>query len=199
MFRHGEYGDVVPVRPAADIDARVDQCLRGHHRRNATITRSTHVLYDAPLLCCMLCLELRDQRASWCLVNPSAQVDAPGLGLTLVATPPTARGGIARIALHLKQPSVADRDVAYCGPCERVCLEQIRVDEQYLRLGFGRLLLAAALARLPPERFSWSTTAVDDTLPARAFWASVPFPGEIGVPHYCSDMRQQRGEAPDTV
>lgn len=199
VFRDGEYGAVVPVRPAADPDALVSHCLRGHDLRIGGVTRSTHVLYNARLLRCLLCLKIGDERASWCLVNPAAQVDAPSLGLTLVATPPAVRGGIARIALHLNQPSVADLDVAYCGPCERVCLEQIRVDESYRRLGFGRLLLAAALARLSPERFCWSTTAIQDTLPARSFWASVPFPGELGVPHYCSDMRQQRGEAPDTV
>jgi GNAT superfamily N-acetyltransferase len=75
-------------------------------------------------------------------------------------------------------------------------LEQVRVDPGHSRHGYGRVLVAAALALAPA--CDWSTTAVDQTDPvARAFWAAVNWPGQLGTPAYCSDMRRAAGLSPD--
>ncbi|WP_116050811.1 hypothetical protein [Amycolatopsis palatopharyngis] len=49
-------------------------------------------------------------------------------------------------------------------------IEHVRVDPEYLRRGYGRVLVAGALARGPGYR--WSTTAVIDSAIARASGSS---------------------------
>lgn len=73
----------------------------------------------------------------------------------------------------------------------------MRVDEGYRRRGCGRLLVAAALSLAPPDRYDWSTTRVDDTPVARAFWAGVGWPGVLGSPRPCTDMDRAAGRLPD--
>lgn len=189
----GEFGQVVPVRPwtSGQLPGR---CLRGHDLSLAGVSRSWHTLYQAAEVRCELCLRLRDERASWCLIDPRQQREEPDSnGVVLVVRAPAVRGGVGRITVYMRRHSVGEVDIAACGPCRRACLEQIRVDERFRRLGIGRLLVAAALARLPAEHYSWSTTAVDDSLEARAFWAVVGFPGRLGEPNYCRDMRAAAG------
>lgn len=179
---------MVPVLPLGSAEERSGRCLRGHHPAVAGGSVSWHVLYGANEHRCLLCLRQHDERAIWCVIDPANLVDEPGVHLSLVAVPPPARGGVGRITVHVRQHAIGDIDIAVCGPCRRACLEQIRVEEKYRRLGFGRLLLAAALARLPPEHYRWSTTKLEDTIEAKSFWARVDFPGELGKPDYCRDM-----------
>jgi len=59
------------------------------------------------------------------------------------------------------------------------------------------VLVAAALTLAPPADYRWSTTRIDDDPVARAFWAGVDFPGDVGVPGYCTDMERAAGRLPD--
>jgi len=137
-----------------------------------------------------VCLELGHEPATWGLIDPATQVTEPtGRGLELVATPPPVRGGVGRIALDVDHSFLADVDLMICGPCRRAVLEQIRVDEEVRRLGYGRLLVSAALVRAPADQYRWSATETADSTEARAFWSRVPFPGTLGDPTYCTDMR----------
>jgi GNAT superfamily N-acetyltransferase len=110
----------------------------------------------------------------------------------VVVSPPVARGGVGHLVLQVNRHPVGDIDLALCGPCQVGLIHHLRVDPEHRRRGYGRALLAAALARGPAYR--WSTTAVDDTAVARAFWAAVADPGlHLGHPSPCSDMRSAAG------
>jgi GNAT superfamily N-acetyltransferase len=84
---------------------------------------------------------------------------------------------------------VADNLQEFANPhaSMRAVLEHVRVDEQHRRRGYGRVLVAAALA-LVPDDYSWSTTAINRTIVAKAFWATVGLPGPA-TSAYCSHMR----------
>lgn len=175
-----------------------DQCPRGHNRTVAGVQLGYSHLYCAHTVACNVCLELGHEPAMWGLANPAAQVTEPtGRGMELVVTPPSVRGGVGRIALHVDHSCLADIDLMVCGPCRRAVLEQIRVDEEVRRLGYGRLLVAAALLRGPADQYRWSTTVAVDTTEARAFWSRLAFPGTLGEPTYCTDMRVAAGLTPD--
>jgi GNAT superfamily N-acetyltransferase len=112
--------------------------------------------------------------------------------------PAEPRGGIGRLQLRIDGDTLADLDLAICGPCRRAVLEQVRVDEDHRRFGYGRVLVAAALALAPPSEYSWSTTTIrHDDIVVRAFWSSVDWPGTLGDPHYCTDMERAAGRLPD--
>lgn len=192
-----ELGGVVPVRPWPSSGALgPSHCLRGHDLQRAGVAVGFNSLYDLPSRRCELCIEQRDERATWCLADPANVIDQPdgATGLRLIQSPPAVRGGTGTIAVVVHHHIIGDVDVAVCGPCGRACLEQVRVDERYRRMGFGRLLLTAVLTRMPAERYNWSTTAIAADLPARAFWATVNFPGVLGQPDYCRDQRAAAGE-----
>lgn len=122
---------------------------------------------------------------------------APAYGLALVRIPPAVpRSRVGQLQLRVDNVVRGDVDLAVCGPCRRAVLEQVRVDPAYTRRGYGRLLVAAAVAVAP--EFAWSTTAVDQANPiARAFWAAVDWPGQLGTPAYCTDMRRAAGLSTD--
>lgn len=186
----GEFGHAVPVRPAPrPRPARPDRCLRGHSLAIAGCSIGWSHFYRAETVACALCLEEGSDRATWCLVDPGENSGPQPFGLSLVVLPPAVRGGVGRIEIRLDNDPIGDIDFAACGPCRRAVLEQVRVDDAYRRLGFGRVLVAAALTRAPADLYTWSTTAMERTLAARAFWASTEFPGQLGTPDYCTDMR----------
>jgi GNAT superfamily N-acetyltransferase len=195
----GLYGRALPVRPGHHH--RVPHtCLRGHDLTIAGAGSSYHHRYALTEITCVVCYALRDPLASWCLVNPAHQhtlATAPRTGLVLVRIPPATRGGTGQVRLWIDGVAVADIDLAICGPCRRGVLEHVRTDEPHRRRGYGRVLVAAALSLAPPATFRWSTTKINDDPVARAFWAGIGWPGELGRPAYCTDMERASGTASD--
>ncbi|QXV63541.1 hypothetical protein CVV72_40995 (plasmid) [Amycolatopsis sp. TNS106] len=173
------------VRPAV----RHRRCLNGHDLEIAGRSSSyDHELY-LPTGACELCFTLRLPRWSWLEVDLRFRDEAPttSAALWLAARPPLVRGGVGQIMLQLWGTTIADLDVQMCGPCRVGVVEQIRVDTEYLRRGIGTVLLAAALVR--GRGYRWSTTTIDDTVTARAFWAAQQLPDmTLGEPRRCSDM-----------
>jgi hypothetical protein len=88
---------------------------------------------------CAACWALRDERATWCLVDSAVQHQAdtaPAYGLALVRIPPTQpRGGVGQLQLRVDGEVRGDVDLAVCGPCQRAVLEQVRVDPNHRRQG----------------------------------------------------------------
>lgn len=78
---------------------------------------------------------------------------------------------------------------------KRAVLERIRVDDRHRRLGYGRVLVTAALTLAPD--YAWSTARVPDDPVVRAFWASVSWPGDLGSQAWCTDMDRASGRLPD--
>lgn len=174
------------VRPAI----RHRRCLNGHDLKVAGRSSGyDHELY-LQTGTCELCFWLRLPRATWLEVDLRFQDEAPATSaaLRLAARPPLVRGGVGQIMLQLWGTTIADLDVQMCGPCRTGVVEQVRVDTEYLRRGIGTVLLAAALVR--GRGYRWSTTTIDDTVTARAFWAAQQLPADmtLGQPRRCSDM-----------
>ena len=197
----GEFGSAVPVRPCPGRSTPT-HCPRGHRLAVGGATEGWSHFYDLPLHGCNVCQELTPEAASWCQFDPdparqvlagSREAEAGG-GLCLVVHPPRMRGGVGQIALHLQRHVIGDIDVALCGPCRVGVIEHVRVDPEHRRRGYGRVLVAGALAR--GSGFQWSTTAVEDTATARAFWAAVADPAvlELGTARSCTDMRIAAGQ-----
>ncbi|WP_236787975.1 GNAT family N-acetyltransferase [Amycolatopsis sp. GM8] len=111
-----------------------------------------------------------------------------------MAVPPAQLAGLGRIEIRLGRTVLGDIDLCLCRVEQRAVLEQVRVDEQYRRHGFGTVLVAAAHARAP--RYQWSTTVVRGEQ-ARAFWAAVSPPFPLGEPHWCTHMHIAAGRTPD--
>jgi hypothetical protein len=106
---------------------------------------------------------------------------AAASGLQLVKVPPPIRYGVGRIELRIGRQILGDIDIMLCPVDRNGVIEHVRTDHR--RLGYGRLLVAAARTLGPDYR--WTTTTIQPTLAAKAFWASVGWDG-IGEPHYCS-------------
>ena len=158
----GEFGALVPVRPAIK---KIERCLRGHWL--------TLDLYDklAPFsqryrLHGWLCEVCRGQEscepnarrlAEWALLDVTVQHPpdaAPTGGLVLAAYPPAAGTLAGRIALHLDGTGVGSVTASPSGKCRTAILDYVHVAAEYRRLGFGRTLVAAAVARAPSYRWT---------------------------------------------
>jgi GNAT superfamily N-acetyltransferase len=182
-----EFGGLVPVRPTTSLSR--EHCPWGHDLLIGGRTRSYSHFLCTHVEHCDACYAA-GRRGEWIRVDPTRQHQtdtAPTWGLALVVIPPPVRAGVGQIRVHLEGVSVGDIDIALCAVDRRAVIEQVRVDEDYRRLGLGRLLVAAAISRAP--RYDWSTTSVT-TREARAFWAAVGEPTTIGEPHWCTHMRQ---------
>ncbi|SEF38378.1 Acetyltransferase (GNAT) family protein [Amycolatopsis pretoriensis] len=174
----GEFGALVPIRPAVK---KTEKCLRGHWL--------TLDLYDklAPFsqryrLHGWLCEVCRGQEvcdpearrlAEWALLDVTAQHApdaAPGGGLVLVAYPPATGTLVGRIALHLDGTEVGTVTASPCGRCRMATLDYVHVAAEYRRLGFGRTLVAAAVARAPSYRW---TAPLPDGPVAQSFRARI--------------------------
>lgn len=195
----GEFGLDHPLRPSPE-GKLVSRCPQGHDLQVAGAQTGWAPGLRLTTQTCEACRALQADRATWCLVDPAKQHQAdtaPAYGLALVRIPPAEpRGGVGQLQLRVDNDVRGDVDLAVCGPCRRAVLEQVRVDPAYMRRGYGRLLIAAAVTVAPG--FDWSTTVVDRADPvARAFWAAVDWPGQLGTPAYCTDMRRAAGLSPD--
>ena len=195
------FGRRLPVRPAPRR-IHPPRCLRNHDLTIAGAGNTYHHLYGVDAMTCNVCYALRDPLASWCLVDPAVQYSAataPRTGFALVRIPPDVpRGGVGQLQLRIEGDTLADLDLAVCGPCRRAVLEQVRVDEGHRRFGYGRVLVAAALDLAPPSDYRWSTTRINhDDVIARAFWSGITWPGTLGEPDYCTDMERAAGRLPD--
>jgi hypothetical protein len=84
-------------------------------------------LYGVNEMTCNVCYALHDPLDSWCLVDPAVQywaTAAPRDGFALVRIPPPVpRGGVGQLQLRIEGDTVADLDLAACGPCRRAELE----------------------------------------------------------------------------
>ncbi|WP_091508231.1 GNAT family N-acetyltransferase [Amycolatopsis sacchari] len=173
-----------------DDDGR---CPWGHDLAIGGCTSSYSHLYDLPVTYCAACRTAR-RRGAWAELDPAEQTTnqtAPQQGLALIAVPPSRRAGIGRIEVRLDRERLGYVGLALCSVERRAVIEEVEVGEPYRRHGFGRLLIAAAVARAP--LYHWSTAAVPDG-PARAFLAAVAPPAAIGEPFRCSHMRLAAGE-----
>ncbi|MFC4852863.1 hypothetical protein [Actinophytocola glycyrrhizae] len=196
-LERGMYGRAVPVRPAPG-DRSPTECPRGHNLAIATVRSGYHHRYGLTAITCGACHALGDPLATWCLVDPARQYDAgtaPSSGLVLVRTPPPLRGGVGQLSLRIDGETQADVDLAICGPCKRGVIEHVRTDIP--RRGYGRVLIAAALALAAPTEYLWSTTRIADDPVTRAFWAGISWPGKLGTTDYCTDMDRAAGRLPD--
>jgi GNAT superfamily N-acetyltransferase len=195
----GEFGSAIPVRPATEDASR---CLRGHLLTLAGGKGNWSHYYRLRVTGCRLCatLELEDKSArnlaDWCLIDPANQYDvatAPVQGLVLVRVPPVVRAAPGRLELRLDGQVLADADVSLCPVEKRAVFEHVRVDAEYRRLGYGRVLVAAAL--ILGRGYDWSMTAISESTDARAFWATVGLPGP-DTPAYCSHMAAAAEKSP---
>lgn len=186
-IEHGEFGRAVPLYPLPELR----RCPRGHRLDVAGVSRSYSHIYGRMQRTCRVCHELDPYTAAWCELDPARQVDqaqAIGSGLELVAFAPAGRGGVGRIAVHLDGHAWGDIHAAICAPCRRAVIEHVTTE--FPRRGIGRVLVSAALARGPHCR--WSTTRLEDTATARAFWsATAPHGLQLGQPTRCSDMTSE--------
>jgi GNAT superfamily N-acetyltransferase len=156
----GEYGDLIPVRPAA---GRADRCLRGHwldlygrlasysqrYRLHATFCETCHA-QEA-------CDPGARRLAEWAHLDVAIQHApdaAPGAGLVLVARPPATEAPTGRIELRLDGTTVGAASIALCIPCRTAMLDYVHVDAAHRGLGYGRTLVAAARARAASYRWT---------------------------------------------
>ncbi|MEU4523447.1 GNAT family N-acetyltransferase [Amycolatopsis sp. NPDC024027] len=95
---------------------------------------------------------------------------APGDGLVLVARPPAAGSLAGRIELHLDGTEVGAVTASLCASCRTGTLDYVHVAAGYRRLGFGRTLVAAAVARAPSYRW---TAPLPDGPVAQSFRARI--------------------------
>ncbi|HKN54919.1 MAG TPA: GNAT family N-acetyltransferase [Amycolatopsis sp.] len=169
-----------------------ERCLNGH----VLALAGQHSSFDRAVWLhtwtCNLCRDLRLPRASWYEVD---HLEMEGEGpsherLVLAMRRPDVPAGVGQIEVRLHRKAIADLDLRMCWIDERGVIEQVRVDEPYRRRGFGTLLVATALARRPGYR--WSTTPIEDTIAARAFWAAQRLPPglQLGDPFHCSHMHE---------
>jgi GNAT superfamily N-acetyltransferase len=152
----------------------------------------------AYVVTCGVCRADDTPTSAWALIDPTRQwiagAGTPHNGMQLVVTPPVVRAGVGRIALHLEDRILGDVDLMLCPVDAVAVLENVRVDSDVRRRGYGRVLLAAARAR--GVGYEWSQTKITDSPAARAFWATVGTFGSTS-PAYCSHMKESSGIAWD--
>lgn len=108
-------------------------------------------------------------------------------GGAVYAAPPVS-AGLTHVELRVGGIVVGNLDLRICPTCAVAVVDYIRVDPPYRRRGFATRAVCGAVARYPAS--AWSTSPLDDSDEARAFWASVDWPGTLGNPAECPHMRQ---------
>lgn len=104
------------------------------------------------------------------VTNQYPPAPAPDTGLVLVAHPPAEGTSTGRIELHLDGVQVATVTLSTCAPCRTATLDYVHVPAEYRRLGYGRTLVAAAVARAPLYR--WAAPLPDGPV-AQSFRARI--------------------------
>ncbi|WP_290050346.1 GNAT family N-acetyltransferase [Amycolatopsis solani] len=174
----GEYGGLIPVRPAS---SKLVVCLRGH-RLDLDLYDKLKPYSHRYRLHGTLCEVCRAQEgcdlaarrlAEWAHLDVTIQ-HPPGLapddGLVLVAHPPAAGTLAGRIELQLAGTEVGAVTASLCASCQTATLDYVHVAAEYRRLGFGRTLVAAAMARAPCYRW---TAPLPDGPVAQSFRARI--------------------------
>ncbi|WP_284747664.1 GNAT family N-acetyltransferase [Amycolatopsis sp. RTGN1] len=158
----GEFGDLVPVRPGA---GRTAVCLRDHRLDldlDDKLAPYSH-RYKLHGTLCEVCraqegLDPSEHRlAEWVHLDVAAQYTpemAPGAGLVVVVHQPPAGTLSGRIELRLDGREVATATASICGSCRTATLDYVHVTAEHRRLGYGRTLVAAAVARAPGYRWT---------------------------------------------
>lgn len=119
--------------------------------------------------------------------------NAGQVDVELVALPAWWPAGVERIEICSGGRPVGDVDFRACADCRVAVLEQVRVDPPYRRRGWATRAVQAAVASRPGYR--WATSALHDTVEARAFWAALGWPEEdLGVPVWCAHMYEADGQ-----
>ncbi|MET8848510.1 GNAT family N-acetyltransferase [Amycolatopsis sp. NPDC004625] len=174
----GECGELIPVRPAT---GKLVVCLRGHRLDQdlyAKLKPYSHRYRLHGTLCevCRAqegCEPAARRLAEWAHLDVTTQHPAaavPDDGLVLVAHPPAAGTVAGRIALHLDGVEVGAVIASPCTICRTATLDYVHVAAEYRRLGFGRTLVAAAVARAPLYRW---TAPLPDGPVAQSFRARI--------------------------
>jgi GNAT superfamily N-acetyltransferase len=174
----GEFGGLIPVRPAT---RKLVVCLRGH-RLDLDLYDKLKPYSHRYRLHGTLCEVCRAQEgceptarrlAEWAHLDVTIQY-APGTasvdGLVLVAYPPAAGTLAGRIELHLDGTEVGAVTASLCASCRMATLDYVHVAAEYRRLGFGRTLVASAVARAPSYRW---TAPLPDGPVAQSFRARI--------------------------
>ncbi|MEV6825651.1 GNAT family N-acetyltransferase [Amycolatopsis sp. NPDC051102] len=174
----GEFGGLIPVRPATST---LVVCLRGH-RLDLDLYDKLKPYSHRYRLHGTLCEVCRAQEgcdpaarrlAEWAHLDVTIQHTPgtkPGDGLILVARPPTAGTLAGRIELHLDGTEVGAVTAGLCASCRTATLDYVHVAADYRRLGFGRTLVAAAVARAPS--YQWTAPLPDGPV-AQSFRARI--------------------------
>ncbi|WIV57995.1 GNAT family N-acetyltransferase [Amycolatopsis nalaikhensis] len=174
----GEFGGLIPIRPAT---GNVAVCLRGHrldldlydklkpyshrYRRHGTLCEVCRAQEG--------CDPGARRLAEWAHLDVTVQYEpdtAPGDGLVLVAHAPVAGTRAGRIELRLDGTEVGTVTASPCVSCRTATLDYVHVAAEYRRLGFGRTLVAAAVARAPSYRW---TAPLPDGPVAQSFRARI--------------------------
>ncbi|MGV9365570.1 GNAT family N-acetyltransferase [Amycolatopsis sp. NPDC003731] len=174
----GEFGGLIPVRPAT---SNVVTCLRGHRLDldlYGKLKPYSH-RYRLHGTLCEVCrahegCEPEARRlAEWAYLDVTVQhapETAPGEGLALVARPPAGGMLAGRIELQLDGAEVGAVTASLCASCRTATLDYVHVAVEYRRLGFGRTLVAAAVARAAAYRW---TAPLPDGPVAQSFRARI--------------------------
>ncbi|MFI5590131.1 GNAT family N-acetyltransferase [Amycolatopsis sp. NPDC051758] len=104
------------------------------------------------------------------VTSPRAFDPAFGDGLLLVVREPPPGTLAGQIDLHLDRAQVATATLSICVPCRTATLDYVHVVAGYRLLGYGRTLVAAAVARAPAYRW---TAPLPDGPVAQSFRARI--------------------------
>lgn len=200
----GAYGRAQYVTPAWPGQPPRKRCLNGHLLATAGSWAGWLTLYGRYDVTCRICRDLRLPRHTWCPIDPTDQTltrdkEPPdSTDLLLTCRPPEVRGGIGRIELWIQRDCAGTAQLRVCGPCRVGVLEHVAVDPPHRRLGYGRLLAAAALARGPGYRWTTPPLGLPPDLTSRAFVAAALPSGLVTEreAHRCTDMRRAAGLDP---
>jgi GNAT superfamily N-acetyltransferase len=154
-----------------------------------------HSVY-LPTSSCDLCQALGLPRSSWFEVDLRFAHETPPTHaeLVLIARPPRKRAGVGQVMSQLRSQRIGGLDLWLCSVDRRGVIGPVRVEAPYRRRGFGTVLVAAALAR--GAGYRWSTTAINESVIARAFCATQRWPegAQLRTPFYCTHMKLVSGD-----